>query len=251
MQHIPDKELDNLFRDKFTSAEIAPDANLWPKIEGKLPPKKKRILSIYWMAAASIIVVITALLVFNKPEKIQLHGNYNANNVNVPKQPTTVNQIISTLLVNKTKKVNKTTKYLVAFKPQNNKVSTTITEPAQNNLNAVQPINQIAHLPIKAQEIKQEEAILATPALPVNELVIANAQKEPVYDNIITETMPERKGIRNIGDLVNFVVDKIDKRDKKLIKFNTDDDDNSSIVGINVGFVKLNSKKQSRTYGTN
>ena len=56
----------------------------------------------------------------------------------------------------------------------------------------------------------------------------------------------ERKGIRNVGDLVNFVVDKVDKRDKKLLHFNTDEDDNSSLVGINIGFLKLNKKNKDR-----
>jgi hypothetical protein len=62
------------------------------------------------------------------------------------------------------------------------------------------------------------------------------ASNEPVIE---TETKPS---IRNIGDLVNLVVEKIDKRDKKLIRFATDDDDNSSLVGINIGFIKLNKK---------
>jgi hypothetical protein len=32
MQHMPDKDFDNLFRDKFMDAEIEPSANLWARI---------------------------------------------------------------------------------------------------------------------------------------------------------------------------------------------------------------------------
>ena len=72
MQHMPDKDFDNLFRDKFIEAEIEPSANLWAKIEEQLEPKRKRTFPIYWMAAASIAVVFTAMMVFQKTDKIQL-----------------------------------------------------------------------------------------------------------------------------------------------------------------------------------
>lgn len=80
--------------------------------------------------------------------------------------------------------------------------------------------------------------------------MMASAEVPQRLDNVNTisetEIATEKKGIRNVGDLVNFVVEKIDKRDKKLIRFNTDDDDNSSIVGINLGFVRLNPKNKNR-----
>jgi hypothetical protein len=53
----------------------------------------------------------------------------------------------------------------------------------------------------------------------------------------------ERVRIRNAGDLVNFVVDKIDRREQKIVAFNTDDDDNSSLVALNIGPFRFNSKK--------
>ena len=64
MQHMPDKDFDNLFRDKFMDAEIEPSVNLWAKIEDQLEPRRKRTLPIYWMAAASIVIAFTAILVF-------------------------------------------------------------------------------------------------------------------------------------------------------------------------------------------
>ena len=54
--------------------------------------------------------------------------------------------------------------------------------------------------------------------------------------------MADKRGIRNMGDLINFVVDKVDKREDKLIRFDTDDD-NSSLIGINIGMIKFSKKK--------
>ena len=45
-----------------------------------------------------------------------------------------------------------------------------------------------------------------------------------------------------MGDLINFVVDKVDKREDKLIRFDTDDD-NSSLIGINIGMIRFSKKK--------
>ena len=72
MQPIQDKELDQLFKNKFAEAEMLPSRDLWssnlvvsPKV------KKKKQFSFIWMAAASMAVVFTFSL-FNKQEKLKL-----------------------------------------------------------------------------------------------------------------------------------------------------------------------------------
>ena len=76
-------------------------------------------------------------------------------------------------------------------------------------------------------------------------LVLAsiNDIKQPV-DQVIgeNETRTENKGIRNMGDLINYVVDKVDKSDEKIIQFKTEDD-NSSLVALNIGIIRFNTKK--------
>jgi hypothetical protein len=51
-----------------------------------------------------------------------------------------------------------------------------------------------------------------------------------------------QKKIRSIGSLVNFVIAKVDKREDKLIEFK-DSDEGSEVSGINLGLVKIKSKK--------
>jgi hypothetical protein len=242
MQHIPDKEFDKLFKDKFNDAEIEPSANLWANIEKELVPKRKRIIPVYWMAAASVLIVISAMLVFQKTDKIQLRvEQQQANTITTVEEGSLPTNVIEQPTV-ETKIVNSNKSFVA-------KVST--QEAVEDNLDnqqlAMQPIKETERLPIKQQEVMQLAIVPIKETVIENPIVIAQViPKQEVESNTISETdnFSERKGIRNVGDLVNFVVDKVDKRDKKILKFNTDDDDNSSLVALNIGFLKFNKKNR-------
>jgi len=245
MQHMPDKEFDQLFRDKFEDAEIAPSANLWANIEKQLEPKRKRSMPIYWMAAASVAVAITAMLVFQKSEKIQLR----ADNVTAAVvEPSTENVVAS---ANDNNEVSKTVitdaSTLAPVRTPSVKASKVAPENKLQNFQLALQLNTNEdRLPIKQQDVKPLDVLPVRELITENPTVIAYQPQQNTADNMISETDPitERKGIRNVGDIVNYVVDKVDKRDKKLVRFNTDDDDNSSIVGINIGFLKFNKKNK-------
>ena len=64
---------------------------------------------------------------------------------------------------------------------------------------------------------------------------------EEESDSEENELRGQRK-IRSIGSLVNFVIAKVDKREDKLIEFK-DSDEGSEVSGINLGLVKIKSKK--------
>lgn len=241
MQHMPDKEFDKLFKDKFNDAEIEPSANLWANIEKGLAPKRKRIIPIYWMAAASVLMVISAMLVFQKTDKIQLRAEQQANFPTIVEELNIPSYGKEEVVIED--KVSNSNKSLVA------KVSA--KQVVENNLDnkqlAMQPIQETERLPIKQQEVMQLAVAPIKETVVENPIVIAQVTpKQDVESNAISETdiVSERKGIRNVGDLVNFVVDKVDKRDKKLLRFNTDDDDNSSLVALNIGFLKFNKKNR-------
>ncbi|MFD0942007.1 hypothetical protein [Pedobacter boryungensis] len=244
MQHMPDKEFDNFIRNKFEDAEIEPSANLWANIEQQLEPKRKRVIPIYWMAAASIAVVITGLLVFQKTEKIQLHGD-DTNTVATVVEPS--KQVIESTEL-PVENVSAQGSRSVNSVMKTKKVQLLDRKPLESNpkiiLASVQPNTNTDRLPIKAADVIPLNVIEKEVPVENNTTVIAQVEPQK-EEQVITETesTTERRGIRNVGDLVNYVVDKVDKREKKLVRFNTDDDDNSSIIGINIGFLKLNSKK--------
>jgi hypothetical protein len=122
---------------------------------------------------------------------------------------------------------------------------------AKKDLLAMQPSAVISHLDYKEVKVKQETVKLPkTIAPPVEEVMLATADVAPdvvneVYkDEAANESKrSESKGIRNMGDLINYVVDKVDKREEKFIQFKTDEDDNSSLIGLNIGMFKFSQKK--------
>ncbi|RZL26918.1 MAG: hypothetical protein EOO96_22460 [Pedobacter sp.] len=236
---MPDKEFDKLFRDQFADAEIEPSVNLWAGIEQQLAPKaKQRKLPILWMAAASVAVVVSAMFVFQKKEKIMLRG---ADNFAVTQPVTIATEQEETVTVNQV--VAQENKAVVRKAVYNKPAETATKNNNEIFVAALQPSNEIERLPIKQQEARPIEIAKVEAVVVDNPIVLASVDlPKNMEDNAISEVGTERKGIRNVGDLVNYVVDKVDKRDKKIIKFNTDDDD-SSIIGINIGFLKLNSRK--------
>jgi hypothetical protein len=234
-----------LFRDKFIDAEIEPSANLWDKIETQLEPKRKRIVPIYWMAAASVAVAFTAMLVFQKTEKIQLHPDDATVSITKPVEEVLPNVSTEVAASPVQEKVVNETRFASNKVSNANSVNyTTSATTLKNNEETLQPNTTTARLAIKQADPKPIDIL---PVAQVeNPIVIAQVDQTQVEPNVINEVdlVQERKGIRNVGDLVNYVVDRVDKREKKLVRFNTDDDDNSSIVGINIGFLKFNKKNK-------
>ncbi len=249
MQHMPDRDFDNLFRDKFTDAEVEPSGHLWTNIAEKLTPvPKKRNFPIMWMAAASIAVVFSvSLLLPEADDKIYLQANPKLVNTKIAESLPVAQG--ATQSVTRAEAVLKSVKAgpqkpLLAHQ-STKKVVAPVTEE-KNIFMAMQPVTTNEHLPNKKADAKPLEVV--HPQIEVLEdatVYMANHVSETTdnaYDD--ADANNQKKGIRNMGDLINYVVDKVDKRENKLIKFSTDDDDNSSVVGINIGFLKLNKRNK-------
>jgi len=249
MQNIPDKNLDQLFKDKLTKAEVEPPALLWTNIEQQIQPKRKRSLPFYWMAAALAFLAVSASLLFNNKDKIQLHGQPEVVTTEI-KPSQEVKDLPATVPV--VTPVEKADQVLKAEQPVARRQSEKV-------LIAMQPSTpQIHHKDIntkKRQELQVTEMKMeVTPVAPKAEL-FAQAKPSPaiteeaIADQDRVEQVGaghERNGINNIGDLVNLVVEKVDKREKKFLQFKSDDDDNSSLVAINIGIIKFNGKNKAK-----
>lgn len=240
MQHIQDKDLDRLFKDKLESAAVAPPALIWANIEQEIQPKPKKGLPFLWMAAAVAVIGVTAGLLFNKDAKIQLQDKAEvvvnskknvqaADQLPLPEPET--NAIVNApeeVKLTKVAKTRATENKLIAMQPIATKDHLPInTAPAE-------PVLQVAELEIKTDALSEKELLLAQVNIPEVEAEVATVENEQTGKN----------GIRNIGDLVNFVVEKVDKREQKFLRFKTDDDDNSALVAINIGIIKLNTKNK-------
>ena len=247
MQHMPDKDFDKLFKDSFIDAEIEPSADLWGNIAVQLEPKKKRTFPILWVAAASVAVVASVLLFTQGGDKIYLQGAApEVAMVNTPEttQAVPVAATEETTAVNEAVLSDAVVSNRRLVRTAVSKVETaTIEDVQEKSFGAMQPSEKNEHLVIKRVEVKPLDVTPTVSNTIENQTMYAQADTKTVdYFEPTEESDNNKKGIRNVGDLINYVVDKVDKRDKKIIKFDTDDDDNSSIIGLNIGFLKFNKK---------
>jgi len=234
---MQDKDFDQLFKDKFEDAEIQPAPGLWEQIAVELEPKRKKGMPVYWMSAAAVVLVTVGVsLLTPKPEeKIRLQAQAAENTAVVVKPATGGGESFADPVDASGTLVAASTPLVIA--PRLSK------EEIKNNLADVQPQEPVRH-PINNQPVETVIAAVAEPQKikePVKEVVYANADI-PVENtaNVVTEApQPEHRGIRNVGDLVNFVVNRVDKRENKIVQFDTDEDDNSSLVSLNLGIIKI------------
>ncbi len=251
MQHIPDNEFDRLFKDRLAHAEVQPSAELWDKIAPRIAPKKKRSIVLYWSAAASVMIAISAGLLFRPQEKIALQAPVAAVAGNA-QSAGNGSEVSESVALNTVQEKNRESSRVrtdvyagkIASAPKEQSIA-----PNENILAVVQPVANADH---HLNTAPIEEAIVTTPlehTAPDNALAINNSpvDVEPAMAEALTENgtveQQTRPKIRNAGDLVNFVVEKIDKREQKLVEFRTDEDEGSSLVAINIGPLKINQRR--------
>jgi hypothetical protein len=260
MQHMQDKDIDQLFKDRFEDAEIQPSAGLWSNIQKEIKPKQQRKLSVFWLAAACVVVTVSVAVLFNKPEKIQLHGRAailakaapvtrddapvknDATHDQKSGVPSAHTGVLPKKSMTQTAKTRRVLPLHVQAVPKQEK-----------SLLAMQPTSGQSHLIPTRPEIKvSENSLHVTEELPAVQVAVAavkpNVKTLDEETAAINTEAPEaeqtgRNRIRNAADLVNFVVDKLDKREQKILEFSTDDDDNTSLVAINIGRFKLSTRK--------
>jgi len=234
---MQDKAFDQLFKDALEHAEIQPSADLWNNLAKDLKePVTKRQLPIYWMVAAAVAVVLFSVLLFVPgQEKIKLQGAAMAVK-DTRVVPVVAEQAASTRDAAITNE-DQSTPLVIA--PRVNEAD------MEKDFKAMQPKEALVRHDVKKVALVPEvRQAMGPDPYAGQDVVMAKVDATEVPDqNVTAETEePEHKGIRNFGDLVNYVVDKVDKREQKFLKFSSDDD-NSSLIGINIGFIRLNAKR--------
>jgi hypothetical protein len=251
---MQDKEIDQLFRSEFDDFKVEPSAAVWVGVASQLD-KKKRSLKTYLSVAASLLVLLSAGLYFVSQTK---------DNTNAPVQVAVI----------------KTEKSAKAATPET--VSPKIVQPQIEKVTALNA--GTASRKQKTRRVKQQHVLPVTPLLKVEEPEQQLAQAShkstesikftvpdkntPIIEKIdAPEDMPfktntlaaqsvtvpktmavvaaKKHRIRSLGDLINVVVSKVDKRKDKLIEFSsTKDEDESIVSGLNLGFIKI--KKEDK-----
>jgi len=255
MQHIPDNEFDRLFKDRLGDAEMQPSANLWDSIAPQIAPKKKRHTGLYWSAAATVLIAVSAGLLFKPQEKIALHAPevlQSAQSSNT--QP--LNDTDNTDATSETIYANAERSEIVVAAPVDAPVVSSMDVTAgvkENNDERVQPSEAENHHIITNAVQEPSLAIAQTAPALVQEPSINEAEIDAeevatttAFEEPASRPQESRTRIRNAGDLVNFVVEKLDKREQKFVEFRTDEDESSSLVAINIGPLKINQRRNNK-----
>jgi hypothetical protein len=253
---MQDKEIDQLFRSEFDYFEVEPSAAVWGGVESQLD-KKKRSLKAYLSVAASLLVLLSAGFYFVSQTK---------NNTKAPVQVAVV------------KKAGPVKKSIIPqevspkiAQPQVEKViasSVTTASRKQKTTRVKQQKNILPVAPVVLVNEPEQQLAQATHQSTENIKFTVPDKNTPILEKIDTpEDMPfktntlaaqmvtvpktmatapaKKPRIRSLGDLINVVVSKVDKRKDKLIEFSsTKDEDESIVSGLNLGFIKI--KKEDK-----
>jgi hypothetical protein len=258
---MQDNELDELFRAKLGSLEVQPSARAWDKIEAGLGHEKKRSwVPVLSMAATILVVLATGTwFILDKPAKVKQNQvaqvpvktqstraikvtpkaveetvlEYAAEPVITPNHMEPVNRIAQ-------QKAAKHVQPAVSIKAVNVAENRELPQSTDNHeplLAAVQPEKAVMHPVVP-------EIQLATHIIDNNAPVVKT--DNAVKPANVMASQPEKKkkrGIHSLGDLINVVVAKVDKREDKIIEFTSTDEDESSVTGINLGLFKVKKDK--------
>jgi hypothetical protein len=253
---MQDKDFDELFRSKLDKFEAEPSANVWAGIAGELGAgKPKRSLMPFLSIAASIIVLVAAGILFI-PQKVKVNSKAPVQN-RIAKTTRLINTPIT-----KKKDTGKLNEEAIAvtrpgklhpakeIKYSRGKISDPTVQKAIPVINVNQP--ELASLPEKKQDIitgfvpdtathiTLKQPITQTSAFITKPVLLATTA--PADNKPDGVQVKAKHKIRSFGDLVNFVVAKVDKRQDKVIEF-TDTDDESNITGVNLGIIKMKKEK--------
>lgn len=260
---MQDKDFDKLFSSKFDDFESEPSPMVWDNIAGELDGKKgSRSWLTYLSIAATIAVVFTAgwLMLQKDNSGDNKHHNYanlhrkdTANSV-APQVTAPVVQQPAPAVIDRSSE----DKLASTSKRQPKNIPAVVHTPApvankvEDAVKAPQPVvtpepQLIAHNPAPVNapikpvmpdvqlSPKASDVIASVPV--ENNGDIASAEKQ-------TEQPVKKRGIHNLGGLINALVAKVDKRPNKFIEFSDDEDDEAetSLTAVNMGPLKL--KKQ-------
>jgi hypothetical protein len=264
--NMQDKEFDDLFRSKLDDFETEPTAQVWINIDAEMDGKKRKKGIFFTLKiAASVILLLTAGILFipKKDNTIVVHHTKNqltqahvspavvkpGNNTPVTAPATKDEQVaVVALPINHITRAHHT-------KKENNPTQKKQVAPEMANAEHVKVDEQpvlITSSEKPAEVIKSVvpgiETPLAVKQVSTNETNAVNtapvlASTQTPATTTTKQTTVKKRGIHNMGDLVNLVLAKVDKRKDKVIEF-TDIDDESTITAVNLGPIKI--KKEDK-----
>lgn len=252
MKPMLDNDIDNLFKSSLEDYQINPSAGSWKKINSKLSGKHKKNNHVYWLSAASIILVFGLSFKFfgTQQEVIKLTRNISKNDIiqeeilPVENNITVTEPVVKELSLAEVKMANE--KHFLAILEKD--TSSLIRRKNKSKQEVSIANNKFANSFVFAidKEITEENSKKA------NDLKLAmntiTDTEEPMLatahqsKNISTfkevDYSKERSLIKSVGNFVNFVIAKVDNRDRKLLHVSSTEESDMEITQINLGLIK-------------
>lgn len=243
-----DKDFDAVFKSSFEGYEVTPANDSWTKISKKINGKtKQKKFPVFWMAAASIVIVLgIGIGLYTKPiEVIKLRpSGENEMMADLAKEQSTPLNVYEAPIAKAIKKPD--------FKPVRRKMpskesisitveqSALVKKPMTTDLTSVENVKSVRPKLVAEQLLAQEEIMDLKKAGAVS----LNEDSNPFFSNISTADPVASKKLKisSVGDLVNFVVAKVDKREDKIITMSRTAESDNEITGINLGLIKFSKK---------
>ena len=263
-----DNEFDKLFHSKLNNFEAEPSGRVWDSVSDELTTgKRKKVLISLLSVAASIIVLITAGMLYF-PQKASVNHGAHVGKSNLVKsiglprvdsivkssndqqKPEHNNVLVhqqnkAAVAANTQRLLPQSSAQVIANVNPSDPVQPDKTTERSDALVSMPAKEYVADLVIPGgggsvsinQPIEEKLPITSKIILPTNQL---SAVKKPE----VSPVKPKYK-IHRLGDFINFVVAKVDKRPDKIIEFAStdDDDDETRISGVNLGIIKIKNDK--------
>ncbi|MFD1628560.1 hypothetical protein [Pseudopedobacter beijingensis] len=244
---MSDNEFDHVFKSKFEELDIQPSKDLWAGIskslnEGNQQQIKRRKFPVVWLAAASVLFFgIGVKLFMPKEETIKLSSSkqIEEESKDVEQLRNLHIKIEKESLHHYDKEANEK-RYLEmmaaldndeSLKPKSKTEKVAVAMPKQVKFLAVAESNQ-------DQQISQSTLEKA-----IDDILAEQEEKNVMMAAIGETTGTESKDkIKNVSDLLNFVISKIDKREEKIVKLSKTEESDMEVTGINLGLFKYNKK---------
>ncbi|MGI4022803.1 MAG: hypothetical protein ACRYFA_14965 [Janthinobacterium lividum] len=261
---ISDKELDELFQSKLNDLEVEPNEMVWNNLTDQISHnknKKKSIVSVLKIAASIIVMISVGLLLLQKNNTLVKKTVPNRiTKAKLEQQKSVVEQTENIksdepmlLLSDKNKEVktarqskSSSKKRVIILAPNVTSELKLTDEMLVANIQPEKKNNTIAASLITSRIVVVPDTSTRFSIKAGDEETVAaivKPQNLPAK-NSTPAVVTKRKGIRSIGDVVNLVMAKVDKRQDKLIEFtDSDDGDESNVTGINLGIISIKKEK--------
>lgn len=265
MKAMLDKEFDKAIKSSFEDFEVEPTAKSWENISAQLNQKPKgKKLPIFWLtAAASVVIVLSigiSIYVKSTDDIIKLRAQENPKDVVIEEglNLQAANKKISNIgddkvvktdlnkgekLVNSSVKTNKNQVEIIKNKSLEKNIISDATITPNANVLVVKKVEEViaATKPVRKPTVT-EKMIAEENAKGANSI-----NNKPAFAINTTDENLSNEGaqgdrkvkIKTVGDLVNFVVAKVDKREEKIIKVSKTEESDNEITGINLGLFKF------------